>query len=383
MATKKALMVIPTYNEAQNITPLLKQLYDLDGLDRMGWQLDVLVMDDTSPDGTGEIVESLAQTTYPDRLFLVRGKKQGLGKALQKSFDAALQYDHDVVLTMDADFSHDPKDIPALLKAIDEGADVAVGSRYIDGGLIPGNWPLGLIVRTRVAGFVARWLGGINGDLHELTTNFRAMRRHVLENMDYNKVRANGYGIQIFLANAFTSKNYTVTEVPITFRSRANGNSKSQMKDIVEFFRIAYGLNPDSPAKQVTRFMTVGASGILVNLATLWLLRNSFDTTAIWISFIAIQLSIVWNFNWHNAYTFRSYRRAFGKFTVPQYMANLGKFELAQLLTQAIILSVYFLLSTAGVFYLLAQIVGIFLAFIVNYYIASTYIWAHTKAYVR
>ncbi len=376
-------MVVPTYNEANNITPLLKQLYGLRKLKRLGWQLDVLVMDDSSPDGTGDIVRNLSRTKYKDRLFLLSGRKQGLGKALQKSFDAALEYDHDVILTMDADFSHDPHDVPRLLKAIDDGADVAVGSRYIDGGLIPGNWPLGLIIRTRVAGFVARWLGGINPDLRELTTNFRAMRRHVMHKINYNKVVANGYGIQIFLANAFTSHDFKVSEIPITFRSRANGNSKSQLKDIAEFFKIAFRLNPDSPAKQITRFMMVGATGILVNLMTLWLLQSYFDTTALWISFIAIQVSIFWNYNWHNGYTFKHFTHDFGRWKGPLYLSNLLKFQLSQILTQSIILSMYFVLSTAGVYYLLAQFIGIGVAFVLNYYISSNFIWSDSKTYAR
>jgi dolichol-phosphate mannosyltransferase len=225
MAKKKtALLIIPTYNEAKNIGGLLQTVFSLDALEPMGWQLDVLIMDDTSPDGTGEVVQKLAATKYKGRLFLHTGKKEGLGRALQKAFDAALSYKHQVILTMDGDFSHDPHDIPGLLAAIDKGADVAIGSRYIEGGLIPGNWPLGLIIRTRIATAVAHWLGGVSNDINELTTNFRAMRRHVLETIGYNSVRANGYGIQIFLANAFTRNNFKVAEVPITFRSRAHGN---------------------------------------------------------------------------------------------------------------------------------------------------------------
>ena len=134
---KMAMVIIPTYNEAKNIGPLLDQLFALSELDKMGWQLDALIMDDTSPDGTSDVVSELAKTKYKNRVFLHTCKKEGLGRALQKSFDAALTYKHDVFLTMDADFSHSPSDIPELLRAIDNGADIAVGSRYIDGGLIP------------------------------------------------------------------------------------------------------------------------------------------------------------------------------------------------------------------------------------------------------
>lgn len=385
MSKKTALMIVPTYNESKNISPLLEALFGLTEVEQMGWRLDVLVMDDTSPDGTGEIVKKLASTKYRGRLFLHTGTKQGLGRALQKSFDAALTYDHDVFLTMDADFSHDPNDIPSLLRAIDGGADVAIGSRYIEGGLIPGNWPLGLIIRTRIATLVARWLGGVSRDIRELTTNFRAMRRHVLQTIGYNNVQANGYGIQIFLANAFTSHGFTVTEVPITFRSRVHGSSKARVKDITEFFRIAYQLNADSPAKQVMRFLAVGISGTFVNLFALWQLQSITDSTLPYISFLAIQISIVWNFTWHNLFTFRAYRQAiYGKehagLTI---IRNFFLYEGASIITQLVILSVYTLLTWFGVYFLLAQLMGIGTAFVVHYYLASKFIWSLTKAYAR
>lgn len=382
MGTQKtALLIVPTYNEAKNIGALLTAVFGLRELVKMDWQLDVLVMDDTSPDGTAQIVQELAATKYKGRLFLHTGKKEGLGRALQRSFDAALTYRHDVVLTMDADFSHDPQDIPALLAAIDAGADVAIGSRYIDGGLIPGNWPLGLIIRTRLATAVARWLGGVSNDINELTTNFRAMRRHVLETIEYNSVQASGYGIQIFLANAFTSHDFAVAEVPITFRSRAHGSSKARVKDVVEFFGIAYRLNPDSPAKQVMRFLTVGISGTIVNLCALWQLREATGSTLPFISFLAIQISILWNFTLHNMFTFRAYREATRERRVARLVRNLFLYEGACLLTQVVILSMYTLLTWAGAQYLIAQLTGIGAAFVVNYYISSKYIWAVARKY--
>lgn len=384
MKTKAALMIVPTYNEAKNIERLLDVLFNLKELKTAGWQLDVLVMDDTSPDGTGEIVEKLIKTKYAGRLYLERGQKQGLGRALQRAFDAALQLRHDVVLTMDADFSHDPYDIPALLRGIDDGADVAIGSRYIDGGLIPGNWPLQLIIRTRIATAVAHWLGGVSDEIHELTTNFRAMRRHVLENIAYNKARASGYGFQIFLANAFTSHDFTVREVPITFRNRAHGTSKARVKDVVEFFRIAYSLNSDSPAKQVLRFLTVGASGTVINLGSLWLMGQLFEWQGLLFSFLAIQISVVWNFCWHSLFTFRAYRHAVGFFRNTRLLIrNLIRYEGAVLLTQTIILSMYWLLSSAGLYFVAAQFFGIVTAFIVNYYLSSTYIWSLRRVHVR
>lgn len=382
VAAPAALMIVPTYNEAKNIVPLLEALFALPMVEETGWQLHVLVRDDSSPDGTGEIVRDLIETTYPGRLILSSGTKDGLGKAMKAAFDESLELGYEVIMTMDADFSHSPLDVPKLVAAINDGADVAIGSRYVDGGLIPGNWPLGYIVRTRVAGAVARLLGGVDPSIRELTTNFRAMRRSVLGAIPYGTVDAKGYGFMIFLANAFVMGAWTVKEVPISFYSRANGSSKARLSDIFEFFKIAYRLNDDSPFKQVARFLTVGASGTVVNLFALWLLRRVVpeDASVIWLSIAAIQISIVWNFVLHDRFTFKSYRKAWkGQSTLKQYGKNFLRYEGTSALTQTVIFTAFVLLSNLGVFYLLAQLLGIGIAFIVNYYVSSTYIWVFRK----
>ncbi len=371
MPHSKVLVILPTYNEARNVEPLLAQIFAI-GDTMPGWHFDVLVMDDTSPDGTARIVRRLADNQYPGRLFLQSGPKEGLGRALQRAFDEALKRDHDVVLTMDADFSHSPQDIPALMAAVDSGADVAVGSRYVEGGLIPGNWPLRLIIRTRLATAMAHWLGGVSHDLHELTTNFRAIRRPVLEAIPYNQIQANGYGIQIFLANAITDGPYKVAEVPITFRSRAHGNSKAKLGDVIEFLRIAYQLNPDSPAKQALRFVAVGTSGTIVNLLALWQFQKLTGSTLPYISLMAIQVSVIWNFLLHNLFTFRE---PSGRHHQSNVIMRFFKYEGAVLLSQTLMLGMYSLLTWFGLQFLVAQLIGIVTAFVVNYHLSITYIW--------
>lgn len=242
-----------------------------------------------------------------------------------------------------------------------------------------------MIIRTRTATSIARWLGGITRDISELTTNFRAMRRHVLETINYNSIEARGYGFQIFLANAFTTHDFKVSEVPITFHSRAEGSSKARVKDIIEFFKIAYQLNNDSPAKQVMRFLAVGASGTLINLAVLVLLQNAFDTERTAISFLAIQASIIWNFFLHNLFTFKAYRLIHvGQPDAHKVsLKNFVRYEAASIITQVVILGVYTALTQFGVHFLAAQLTGIACAFLVNYYISSTYIWSLGRRYAR
>lgn len=383
--SRTALMIVPTYNEAGNIAELLDQLFALPTRESTGWDMHVLVRDDRSPDGTGEIVEELALDRYRGRLLLSRGTKQGLGKALEAAFCEAMDLDYEVVMTMDADFSHAPADVIGLLTAIETGADVAVGSRYTPGGLIPGDWPLSQIVRTRVATMVARGVGGIDPTLKELTTNFRAMRREVLQTIDFGRVRAHGYGFQIFLANAFSSGPWSVTEVPIRFHTRAHGVSKASIKDVLEFIRIAMQLNDDSPFKQLVRFLSVGISGTIVNLGSLWLLRQIFlpeDLAGqnIWLlSAAAIQISILWNFFWHTSFTFRRYRRTGGRLSTRQTLINLLKFQGASALTQTVIFTAFLFFSSLGVFFLLAQALGIALAVAVNYWVSSHHIWSWRK----
>jgi len=377
----KVLVLIPTYNEALNIERLTDRVLELD-VKNLGAKIDIFVMDDESPDGTLDIVKKMAKGKHKGRIFYRTGKKQGLGVAMFKAFDYFLSdFDHDIIVTMDADFSHNPEDIPGLLRAaIEENADVAVGSRYVDGGLIPGTWPIGLIIRTRVAAYVARWLGGIDDSLQELTTNFRAIKRDVIANMPYNDFEAKGYGFHLYMVNHFTQNDLKLIEVPIAFHSRNEGASKSRLKDVTEFFKIAFNLNPDSPAKQVLRFTLIGASGVFVNLAALYILSENVVFNAGYLSLAAIQISILWNFLWHTLYTFKRTRMHDRAFLSIQTVREYIKYQLAASLTQLLTLSVFLTLNSAGIYFLIAQVTGIGVAFLVNYYISKTYIWSVKKA---
>lgn len=262
---KRALITIPTYNERGNITALIHELFSLEA--QTPYVIQILIIDDRSPDGTGEEVKRL-QHQY-DNLYLLEGQKAGLGAAYRRGFDYAFEFlDFDVIIMMDADFSHPPADVIRLLESIDRGNDVAVGSRYAEGGMIPGNWPLKRILNTRVAHLVARYVGGIKTDLAELTGGFKAMRREALEKIPYQKARASGFGFQIFLTNAFVQLGLNTEEVPICFRDRRVGSSKMRLKDISEFVRIAAGLNKHSPFRTHVRYFLNGLFGIVTAVLT-------------------------------------------------------------------------------------------------------------------
>jgi dolichol-phosphate mannosyltransferase len=218
----KAVVCLPTYNELENLEPMLRALGDKD--------VRVLVIDDNSPDGTGELADRLAQELdYVDVLH--REHKDGLGPAYLAGFRRALSDGAELVLEMDCDFSHDPNDVPRLLAAVEGGADLALGSRYVPGGGVR-NW--GLVRRVISAGgsLYARVLLGVK--VRDLTGGFKCYRRGVLETIDLDAVEAKGYAFQIETTYRVLRAGFKVIEVPITFADREVGGSKMSKAIVAE-----------------------------------------------------------------------------------------------------------------------------------------------------
>ena len=222
MQVPRAVVCLPTYNELENLEPMLRALGDKD--------VRVLVIDDNSPDGTGELADRLAQELdYVDVLH--RERKEGLGPAYLAGFRRALSGDADLVLEMDCDFSHDPNDVPRLRAAVEQGADLALGSRYVPGGGVQ-NW--GLIRRLISAGgsLYARVLLGVK--VRDLTGGFKCYRRGVLEAIDLDAVESKGYAFQIETTYRALRAGFEVVEVPITFADREVGGSKMSKAIVAE-----------------------------------------------------------------------------------------------------------------------------------------------------
>jgi dolichol-phosphate mannosyltransferase len=218
----KAVLCLPTYNELENLEPMLRALGDKD--------VRVLVIDDNSPDGTGQLADRLAQELdYVDVLH--RERKEGLGPAYLAGFRRALSDGAELVLEMDCDFSHDPSDVPRLLAAVEQGADLALGSRYVPGGGVR-NW--GLIRRLISAGgsLYARVLLGVK--VRDLTGGFKCYRRAVLETIDLDAVESKGYAFQIETTYRVLRAGFEVVEVPITFAEREVGGSKMSRAIVAE-----------------------------------------------------------------------------------------------------------------------------------------------------
>jgi len=219
-----ALVCVPTYNERDNLEPIVRAILAADS------RVDVLVVDDNSPDGTGALADALARAE-PRVQVLHRAQKQGLGRAYLHAFGWALERGYAYVLEMDADFSHDPRHLPTLLDAAEQGADLVLGSRYVAGGGTV-NWGRLRKLISRGGSLYARTILGLG--VRDLTGGFKCFRRKVLETLDLSAIQSTGYAFQIELTYRTLKAGFTVKEVPITFEDRRVGQSKMSKKIFLE-----------------------------------------------------------------------------------------------------------------------------------------------------
>lgn len=221
---ERLLVVLPTYNEATNVGEIIPQILAQDD------RIEVLVVDDNSPDGTGRIVEGLA-AQWPGRLHVLhRAEKQGLGRAYLAGFHWALERGHDRVFEMDADLSHDPKYLRDLIAAT-ETADLALGSRYKTGVNVI-NWPMSRLLLSYFANLYVRWITGL--PLTDATGGFKCFRRKVLETIPLDRVQSNGYAFQVEMSFRAWKLGFRLVEVPIVFVDRVVGQSKMSRKIVRE-----------------------------------------------------------------------------------------------------------------------------------------------------
>ncbi len=213
---ERGLVVVPTYNEVKNLRQIVPQILAQDP------SLDVLVVDDNSPDGTGKAADELAQDTGRVHV-LHRPGKQGLGTAYLTGFRWALDRDYEFVFEMDADFSHDPKHLPQFLEAIRD-ADLVLGCRYLGGRVTVVNWPMARLFLSYSANIYARVVTGLR--LHDATGGYKCFRRRVLQAIDLDAVRSNGYAFQIEVSFRAARKGFRIVEIPIVFVDRTDGESK-------------------------------------------------------------------------------------------------------------------------------------------------------------
>ena len=220
----RALVIVPTYNERENILKLIDAVLAQSPI------LDVLVVDDGSPDGTGALVDERA--AVDSRVHIIhREKKLGLGTAYLAGFKWALAREYEFIFEMDADFSHDPQHLPQFLSSI-ENADLVIGSRYRDRRVTVVNWPIGRLLLSYFANVYARFVTGL--PIFDTTAGYKCFRRKVLEAVDLNDVKSNGYAFQIEMHFRVWRQNFRIVEIPIVFVDRTEGTSKMSKKIVRE-----------------------------------------------------------------------------------------------------------------------------------------------------
>ena len=218
MQTSDSIVIIPTYNERENIENIIRAVF---GLEKT---FHILIIEDGSPDGTAAIVKTLQQE-FPDRLFMIERKgKLGLGTAYITGFKWALEHSYEYIFEMDADFSHNPNDLPRLYEACAvQGGDVAIGSRYVSGVNVV-NWPMGRVLMSYFASKYVRIVTGL--PIHDTTAGFKCYRRQVLETIDLDHIRFKGYAFQIEMKFTANKCGFKIIEVPVIFINRELGTSK-------------------------------------------------------------------------------------------------------------------------------------------------------------
>lgn len=322
----KIVVIIPTYNEKDNVERIINEVFDQASA-MPNHELHVLIADDNSPDGTGKIVEDLIQK-YP-RLHLLRGQKEGLGAAYVRGFKAAMEkMQADVVVEMDADGSHPASALPKLIDAIDAGADVAVGTRYIKGGSIPADW-----------GFLRKFLSGIGNivarvllllpQYHDMTTGFRATRTSVLGKVNLDALLSKRFAYKIHLFHALHIEGAKIAEVPFNFVDRDKGSSKMITNDIIDSLRVIVLIRMHQ-SRELIKFLIVGTIGFFINAAVLYILDDTSagyflppqdvagrvlffpikDLRLFWASIIAVEISIICLFFFHERWTFKDRDRS-------------------------------------------------------------------------
>ena len=357
----KVVIIIPTYNERENIGALIEALHLQ--FSSMQHDMNVLVVDDNSPDGTANEVRSL-QGQFK-KVHLIEGRKSGLGAAYIRGMTHAIEnMSANVVFEMDADFSHKPEDVPRLMSEIDRGADFVIGSRYIKGGSIPENW--GFIRRLCSFGgnLVARHITDIN-HVRDCTAGFRAIQSTILRDIDFYLLRVQGYSFQVALLHAAVISGATVIELPVNFIDRTKGESKLGLSDIIEFVENVLRIRLQN-SRVFIKFAIVGLSGVVVNLGT-FILLIAISVTKYIASPIAIEVSIISNFFLNNYWTFR-----WQKTKKKIYIKGL-KFHLVSLFALSVNYSTFIAISAAypTLPLWIPQFAGIFPAMIVNYFLNS------------
>lgn len=366
-------VIIPTYNERENILVLLDSLKSAVSKIKQH-TFSYVIVDDNSPDGTGTVV-SAYQKKHKD-VFLLSGKKEGLGKALLRGLLYASRELHaDILAQMDADLSHDPKSFPQFIEAIDTGADMAVGSRYIPGGSIPENWGTHRKIFSIVGNSIVRFGLGYT-EVHDWTGGYRAYKKSFFEKIQDGLSSYSGYVFQIAFLHKMLKLHVRVSEVPIQFTDRKYGKSKIAPSEYIRnvLYYVARAKRDAIIRSSFTKFLAVGGFGFILNAAVLKIFHESFGISPVWANLIGAALAIFSNFNLNNIWTFRERKVT----SSAEYVFKLAQFYLTSASGVIFIQTgtIYFGITIFGKDgYLLYFLIGTAFLLVWNYVLYSLVIW--------
>ena len=365
----KICFVLPTYNEEENIENIIQQIL-IEEKNQSKHTFSILVVDDNSTDETQTIVQRYISLN--SKVHLVTGQKKGLGDAYKRGFKFALNdLKADLIFQMDSDGQHDTSLIPHFVSFIEEGKDVVIGSRFIDGGTTP-DFSFSRLLMSKVGNLLVRYVGGIT-QVKDCTSGYRAIRASYLKELDFSYLSTRGYSFQSSLICDLAWRGADISEIPIEFSSRQGGDSKLALRDQIEFL-----LNiPRLGFRNLEDFMKyslVGVSGVSVNLGLYLFLTRYYEISELVAPLIAIESALISNFILNNFWTFGN------RITQSRIRVKFVKFHLVSGFSALINYSAFLTLFLVfGLYDILANLIGIGLAAIVNYLINSNWTWKGNK----
>ena len=365
----KICFVLPTYNEDENIENIIQQILK-DEKNQSKHTFSILVVDDNSTDETQAIVQRY--TSLNSKVHLVTGQKKGLGDAYKRGFNYALNdLQADLIFQMDSDGQHDTSLIPHFVSSIEEGRDVVIGSRFVEGGTTP-DFSFSRLIMSKVGNLLVRYVGGIT-QVKDCTSGYRAIRASYLKELDFSYLSTRGYSFQSSLICDLAWRGANISEIPIEFSSRQGGDSKLALRDQIEFL-----LNiPRLGFRNLEDFMKyslVGVSGVFVNLGLYLFLTRYYEISEVVAPLIAIESALISNFILNNFWTFGK------RITQSRIRVKFVKFHLVSGFSALINYSAFLTLFLVfGLYDILANLIGIGLAAIVNYLINSNWTWKDNK----
>ena len=365
----KICFVLPTYNEEENIENIIQQILK-EEKNQSKHTFSILVVDDNSTDETQTIVQRYISLN--SKVHLVTGQKKGLGDAYKRGFKFALNdLKADLIFQMDSDGQHDASLIPDFVSYIEDGKDVVIGSRFIDGGTTP-DFSFSRLLMSKVGNLLVRYVGGIT-QVKDCTSAYRAIRASYLKELNFSYLSTRGYSFQSSLICDLAWRGADISEIPIEFSSRQGGYSKLALRDQIEFL-----LNiPRLGFRNLEDFMKyslVGVSGVFVNLGLYLFLTRYYEISEVVAPLIAIESALISNFILNNFWTFGK------RITQSRIRVKFVKFHLVSGFSALINYSAFIALFLVfGLYDILANLIGIGLAAIVNYLINSNWTWKDNK----